>query len=663
MIRYKRGSVYIILNLFKFKGSTFPYTICIALPCAILSAVLQKTYPEGSLRVAVFGAQDVGGIMSESQAWSGFSFLVGFLIVFRTSQAYGRFWEGCTASHQMRAEWFDACSSLISFCKASCAPPDTIHNFKSLLVRLTSMLHAAALGALEDGDLNPLLDDEPRHEDRKFAGRTVQRSADQYPLFKGNGDESMDEESIQTIKNCECRVELIFEWIQQLVVENIETGVLSIPPPILSRSFQELANGMVAFHDAMKISHIPFPFPYAQSCDLLLVFHWVLVPFVTSQWVSNPFWAAIFTFVQVFILWSLNLIAIQIDNPFGHDSNDINAGEMQDEINRHLQMLLEPTTERTPRLTRKSRGYLQGVERCPSRNSFVDLFKDEDDEEEGERSMHGGPSSPRNGPLQHLFSWASGVQTPVSMSMQNSLSMLGRRKSEVRDGKDVSANVRTGHAAPPSPKEIPHEGRGRRWGEYPDRPPPPRWEQSQSTQATSYALESLARNLQNAVRPQDEESFGGHSGGHSHDENGSIDETVPPFDASSNFSVVMIDADAHNSGREGRVGKPSASEALSPRRLDSSPRAAEASSRGSSKKTSKVKVMVHACPKCGRDLICNRGNGGTECAPCGQCGKVVQSLKEHSCTHCRQGFCRECVRNGVTLAMRPPDPHSQEVYV
>jgi len=611
--------------------------------------------------------------MSESQAWSGFSFLVGFLIVFRTSQAYGRFWEGCTASHQMRAEWFDACSSLISFCKASCAPPETIHTFKSLLVRLTSMLHAAALGALEEGDLNEF-GGEDFHE--PLGGGSVKRSADTYPLFKGNGDEYMDEESIRTIRNCDCRVELIFEWIQQLVVENIETGVLSIPPPILSRSFQELANGMVAFHDAMKISHIPFPFPYAQSCDLLLVFHWVLVPFVTSQWVSNPFWAAIFTFVQVFILWSLNLIAIQIDNPFGHDANDINADEMQDEINRHLQMLLEPTTDRTPRLIRRSRApYLGGVERYPSRNSFVDLFRDEDEGGDSEgvqctspSTMNRGLSSPRNGPLHQLFGWASGVQTHT-MSMQTSISMLGRRKSDARETKElsreVSTSARTGHASPTTPKETPHEPRGtsggRRWGEQPlHERPPGRWEQqSHSTQGASFALESLARNLQTAVRQDDDGSLGIQS----HDENASADGMAPTFDASSNFSVVMIDADGNNSGREARLGKASASDPISPRRIDS-PRNLE--SRGAHKKASKVKVMVHECPKCCREMTCNRGTAavGAECAPCAQCGKVVQSLKEHHCSHCRQGFCRECVRAaGVTLSTRP-DPHMQdEVYV
>ncbi|CAK0830093.1 unnamed protein product [Prorocentrum cordatum] len=94
-------------------------------------------------------------------------------------------------------------------------------------------------------------------------------------------------------------------------------GVLTIPAPILSRAFQEIANGMCQFHEAIKIATIPFPFPYAQTCDCLLIMHWLVTPLVVSQWVSAPSWGALFSFIQVFIYWCLNLIAVEIEQPFG----------------------------------------------------------------------------------------------------------------------------------------------------------------------------------------------------------------------------------------------------------------------------------------------------------------------------------------------------------
>ena len=50
----------------------------------------------------------------------------------------------------MRAEWFDACSALVAFCKASKAEPHLILGFQNTLVRFFSMLHATALAEIED---------------------------------------------------------------------------------------------------------------------------------------------------------------------------------------------------------------------------------------------------------------------------------------------------------------------------------------------------------------------------------------------------------------------------------------------------------------------------------------------------------------------------------
>mmetsp|Transcript_8463 Transcript_8463/g.19880 ORF Transcript_8463/g.19880 Transcript_8463/m.19880 type:complete len:330 (+) Transcript_8463:636-1625(+) len=131
----------------------------------------------------------------------------------------------------------------------------------------------------------------------------------------------------------------------------MDAGVLSVPPPILSRAYQELANGMVAFHECVKISDTPFPFPYAQNCEFLLCLHWFMIPFVVSQWVTQPFWAFVFVFMQVFVLWSLNYIAVEIENPFGTSDNDIDGVHLQEEMNRMLLLLLDPRTLRTPKLS------------------------------------------------------------------------------------------------------------------------------------------------------------------------------------------------------------------------------------------------------------------------------------------------------------------------
>merc|ERR1719422_54896 len=79
--------------------------------------------------------------------------------------------------------------------------------------------------------------------------------------------------------------------------------------------------------------------------------HAVISPMVTSEWCTNSFWAFMFTFMQVAVMWSLNLVALEIENPFGRDANDIDGKKMQEEMNRHLLLLLKPSTERTPHLS------------------------------------------------------------------------------------------------------------------------------------------------------------------------------------------------------------------------------------------------------------------------------------------------------------------------
>ena len=39
---------------------------------------------------------------------------------------------------------------------------------------------------------------------------------------------------------------------------------MDVPPPILTRAYQEIGAGMAQFHNAQMISMWPFPFPYAQ---------------------------------------------------------------------------------------------------------------------------------------------------------------------------------------------------------------------------------------------------------------------------------------------------------------------------------------------------------------------------------------------------------------
>eukprot|EP00747_Dinoflagellata_sp_TGD_P090952 gnl/TRDRNA2_/TRDRNA2_164888_c1_seq2.p1 gnl/TRDRNA2_/TRDRNA2_164888_c1~~gnl/TRDRNA2_/TRDRNA2_164888_c1_seq2.p1 ORF type:complete len:452 (+),score=50.34 gnl/TRDRNA2_/TRDRNA2_164888_c1_seq2:70-1356(+) len=211
------------------------------------------------------------------------------------------------------------------------AEPEKVKKFKHLMVRLFSLMHACAITELsKDGS-----DD---HARKAFSLELVD--------IRG-----LDSASLAAIASVDCKVELIIHWIQCLVFENISSGVIAAPPPIVGRAFQELSNGLVKLHDALKLSHLPFPFPYSQLTIWLLVAHMMLTPFVVCRWTNYVPLAGFLSFVMIVMLWSLYVFANQLENPFGSDDNDLDISVMQKQINKRLAMLVQPGAYVMPTLS------------------------------------------------------------------------------------------------------------------------------------------------------------------------------------------------------------------------------------------------------------------------------------------------------------------------
>jgi len=310
--------------LFQAKGSVFPFAFCVAGPCAIAAMSFKVLLQKDVLGDWV---SDVLVAGSDSSAYNGFNFLVGFLVVFRTSQAYNRFVVALGATHDMCHEWWEAASCVTAFCRASDQEELCVTHFLHTMVRLFSMLNAGGLQELIDNNM----------QEKVEGFETVDAGA-------------LDHESIESFDASKFKVEMVFQWIQQLLVLNLDTGVLNIPAPIMSRALNKLGNGLTMFHKGMQISKVPYPFPYAQTTVFLLCMHWVVTPLVMVSWCERVSGVGVFTFAQVFILWSLNRIATVIENPFGDDQNDIDMYAIQRDFNERLILLLDPQTLRVPKL-------------------------------------------------------------------------------------------------------------------------------------------------------------------------------------------------------------------------------------------------------------------------------------------------------------------------
>jgi len=325
-IKYDLGKYHCSL-ICKARGSLIPRALLIALPAALIAAII---------RIFLNLRGEEGGFefledMRMSGVWGAMTGVMGLVLAFRTSQALSRYWEGCTLLHQMRAEWLDATSNLIAFSSTSRVTHEAeVWNFWHTLVRLVSLLHGFALFEIKEFG----------HNNKHF------------PVIDIEG---LDDESLEYLQKCSIceapRVEIVLHWIQQLIVANINNGVISAPPPIVSRVFQELGGGMVHLRNAKKLTEMQFPFPYAQFVTVILLVYTCLTPLIVASVVQNPFLVSAMSMVPLFAFWCINLIAGEVENPFGDDVNDLPLQSFQVGMNDSLVTFLEQCVHRAPGLS------------------------------------------------------------------------------------------------------------------------------------------------------------------------------------------------------------------------------------------------------------------------------------------------------------------------
>eukprot|EP00927_Polykrikos_kofoidii_P071890 TRINITY_DN6808_c1_g1_i1.p1 TRINITY_DN6808_c1_g1~~TRINITY_DN6808_c1_g1_i1.p1 ORF type:complete len:648 (-),score=75.50 TRINITY_DN6808_c1_g1_i1:83-2026(-) len=328
MIIYEAGE-YHLGFIFSLEGSTIPKAFLFSLPAALMSfawRLLFDYYPTSATLRPFMN-------IDSTLAWSGLVLVLSMMLGFRTNKAYARFWEGTTLVQQMRAEWFEACNNLTAFSNFTVVknPGDRmvkerVVRFQYTLIRLVSLMHAAALRQVTGGD------------GEEFDVLDVQ----------GLDDESMDYLSVECAIHEINRVEVLLHWVQVLITEGIATGVLVVPPPILTRSYQTLSRGMVNLHNVRKLADVPFPFPLSQLIIVLLLFQTALTPILVAAVIKSLVGAPIVTFLPLFGMWSVTFISGELEQPFGQDPNDLPLTELQFEMNNSLLMLLDERAQTHP---------------------------------------------------------------------------------------------------------------------------------------------------------------------------------------------------------------------------------------------------------------------------------------------------------------------------
>lgn len=330
MIEYTNATDrWIVLQVIGLQGSVLPKAAAYALANAVVAAVLHWALREyghvlssdsdGDGQLDLFSSMNGVPII-----WSGYTGVLGFLVVFRNNQAYARFWEGASLVRMVRGEWFNATSQLIAFSSVKFQDPvmsQKASEFKELLICLMSALYCSALRQICELDEEAL------------------------PILDLSG---ISPESLKTLEEVDNRCQIIVNWLQRLTVQAMDDKVIQVSPPVLSRVFQEMSRGMVHLSNLRKIALVPFPYPYQQMLIVMLIFHNIMTTCMAAVICESQAWATVLVFMVVGCFWGVIYIAVEVDQPFGDDENDLPLIDMQKEFNKNLITLLTVSYEDMP---------------------------------------------------------------------------------------------------------------------------------------------------------------------------------------------------------------------------------------------------------------------------------------------------------------------------
>eukprot|EP00929_Paragymnodinium_shiwhaense_P044366 TRINITY_DN2276_c1_g1_i1.p1 TRINITY_DN2276_c1_g1~~TRINITY_DN2276_c1_g1_i1.p1 ORF type:complete len:591 (-),score=78.42 TRINITY_DN2276_c1_g1_i1:80-1852(-) len=290
---------------FTLKGSVILKGVAWGVP-ATSTAVLVQHYSQDE-----WADFDFQGLMN---ALDSYTFLLMFLLAFRTQLAYGRLWDGMACVQSMRGSWINAVSACLSFTNENAAVRPQVEQFRHMLCRLVSMMYCGALQSVAEMDDN---------------------SMDIIDL------DGFDKESVKWLARQPEKCELLIQWLRRIIVRAVANGTIAAPPPIVSRAFQELDRGMVSLQEARRIKFVPFPFPYAQILTWMLIIYTLCAAGAAGAYHAMTT-SVICTFVRVTAMWCVNYISMELEMPYGDDSNDLPLKDLQKDMNHSLIMLMQP---------------------------------------------------------------------------------------------------------------------------------------------------------------------------------------------------------------------------------------------------------------------------------------------------------------------------------
>jgi putative membrane protein len=270
------------------KADTFRTLFPIMLAIGLYSGLI------GYLEVEYFQLLENNYIKNITIMHGMLGFVISLLLVFRTNTAYDRWWEG-------RKLWGSLVNNSRNFAiKLSVILEDEKDRnyFRKMIPSYASILHKH----LNDDDTSKQLFDDVdleidhhKHKPNQVAKMLFQKINDLYVSKKITGD--------------------------QLIILNAEVA-----------SFTEICGA------CERIKNTPIPYSYSAFIKKFIFFYVMTLPFGYS--LSLGYYVAPVVVFIFYVLASLELIAEEIEDPFGADENDLPTQKIAMNIKKHVEELI-----------------------------------------------------------------------------------------------------------------------------------------------------------------------------------------------------------------------------------------------------------------------------------------------------------------------------------
>ncbi len=334
------------------RGSVLPRLLLPALLAAAVSAGLVLV---GDL-VFDLGPDGLESLLVNPYGHQIFALTVGFTIVMRVQLAYSRYWEALNQVYVMWSRLSDACTQCIAFDHMAIGEAlEHAELFREQIVHLCSLLSALAMQSLQHREayLDSIVPYElqySRDAEGRFKGASMS-AIERGKAVTGMQMEAKRPEVIGGLPDTERqllmtgpyrRVDIVNSWILRCITLRQSQGGLCVPPPMLTRVFQELSNTMLGFKQARMVADTPFPFAFSQMALFQTIVMMVSIPIIVAAYTTRYSLAGVISAVCVAGFQSLLEIALELEAPFRGHYNQLPILERHREFNELLHALLQP---------------------------------------------------------------------------------------------------------------------------------------------------------------------------------------------------------------------------------------------------------------------------------------------------------------------------------